>query len=115
MGVLGDQPNRNYYKDGDIDAYLEWFAKLATKHATTLETVVKAHNALQFERQLDIRVQAGDYLDEQLGGFGDLMETFNARFGEFNRSIDEIACAFLRTAESLQHIADAIERTANTE
>ena len=75
MGTLGNQPERNYFRvqNDDLDAFLETAAKLAKKHSTTIESVIEAKRVLETERRNSILSLAGDYHDEQIGGFGDIL------------------------------------------
>ena len=75
MGVLGSQPPRNSHRVDDL--YLEQFishaSKLAKKHGVTVESVIEARRVLEMERANDLRNLAGDYHDEQMGGFGQIL------------------------------------------
>ncbi len=75
MGTLGSQPERNHYRvsHDELDAFLEDATKLAKKHDISLEAVIEAKGVLEMERQNNVAVQAGDYTDEQAGGFGDVL------------------------------------------
>lgn len=75
MGVLGNQPERNSFlvRHDQLDGFLEDAAKLAKKHATTVEAVIEAKKVLEMERRNSILSLAGDYHDEQMGGFGEIL------------------------------------------
>ncbi|EGQ9167660.1 hypothetical protein ACTA57_004462 [Vibrio parahaemolyticus] len=75
MGTLGNQDPRDHFTNGinSLDYFLEDAANLAKKHKTTLEVVVQAKHALEIERQNNIAIQHGDYIDEQAGGFGEIL------------------------------------------
>ena len=75
MGILGSQPERNYYRvsHNELDGFLEDAAKLAKKYSISLEAVIEAKRVLEMARQNDISVQAGDYTDEQASGFGAIL------------------------------------------
>ncbi len=75
MGTLGNQmPRKNYLiRKDDIDHFLTYATELAQKHSISIETVIEAKRVLELSRQNDITVQSGDYLDEQAGGFGNVL------------------------------------------
>lgn len=75
MGTLGNQPARDSFsvKHDYLDAFLGNAAKLAKKHSTTIEAVIEAKRVLEMERRNEIATLAGDYHDEQMGGFGDIL------------------------------------------
>lgn len=76
MGVLGNQPPRNEYRVGVgyLDAWLANASELAKKYSVGIDTIIAAKRALELERQNSIRSLAGDYHDEHLGGFGQILE-----------------------------------------
>lgn len=76
MGVLGSQPPRDSYRvqHDDLDAWLEGATALAKKHSISVDAVIAAKRVLELERQNSIKSLAGDYHDEQMGGFGQVLE-----------------------------------------
>ena len=84
MGNLGGQLNRNLFQvsNENIDQFLEGAADLAKKHSTTIAVVVEAKRVLEMERNNSILVQAGDYHDEHLAGFGEILSRIADMVGE---------------------------------
>ncbi|MBT4122768.1 MAG: hypothetical protein HOE35_02420 [Candidatus Ruthia sp.] len=80
MGVLGSQPERDAYRIDNalLDAFLHDIKVLSDKHSISTETAIEAARVLELKRKNDISVQAGDYFDEQLGGFGDILRNIAA-------------------------------------
>lgn len=75
MGTLGNQPERKSYsvQHDYLDAFLADAAKLAKKHSIPIESVIEAKRVLEMERRNSILSLAGDYHDEHMGGFGDIL------------------------------------------
>lgn len=75
MATLGNQPPRNQFTNSVelLDNFFEYAVDLANKHKTTLDVVIQAKHALEIERQNNIAIQHGDYIDEQAGGFGEIL------------------------------------------
>lgn len=75
MGTLGNQSPRDQFTNSlkSLDYFLKDATDLAKKHKTTIEVVVQAKHALEIERKNNIAIQHGDYVDEQAGGFGEIL------------------------------------------
>ena len=76
MGTLlgGQSPRDDYRVSFDkLDSFLEDAGKLAKKHSIAIESVIDAKRVLEMERRCSVAVQAGDYLDEQASGFGEIL------------------------------------------
>lgn len=75
MGTLGSQDRRDSWNvsSRELDEFLAHANQLATKHGVPVEAVIEAKRVLELDRQNSIAVQAGDNLDENLGGFGNLI------------------------------------------
>ena len=75
MGVLGNQPPRDNQRVDDryLDEFLGTAVKLAAKHKISVESVIEARRVLEIERANDLRNLAGDYHDEHMGGFGEIL------------------------------------------
>lgn len=75
MGVLGNQPERDSFRlpVGYLEAFLEDAAKLAEKHSISIEAVIEEKRVLEMERRNSILSLGGDYHDEYMGGFGDIL------------------------------------------
>ena len=76
MGSLGHQLNRSRFEvtENQLDAFLKKAAELAKKYSINVRDVIEAKRSLELERQNNIKVQAGDFLDEQAGGLGEILE-----------------------------------------
>ena len=72
MKTLGNQPPRDQFTNSIelLDNLFEYASHLAKKHKTTIDVVIQAKHALEIERQNNIAIQHGDYIDEQADGFG---------------------------------------------
>ena len=75
MGTLGNQPPRNSHSVDDryLDEFLGQAVKLAAKHKITVDAVIEARRVLEMERTNDLRNLSGDYHDEHMGGFGEIL------------------------------------------
>jgi hypothetical protein len=73
MGTLGSQPAREYVHK-DLGTFIKEIIKLSKEHAISVESVIEAKKAIELERQNCLSVQNGDYKDEQMGGFGKILE-----------------------------------------
>lgn len=70
MGMLGNQDPRDHFHV-DLDRFLAEVKVIAKKHGVSIESFIEAKRVLEMDRRNSLAVQNGDYLDEQLGGFGD--------------------------------------------
>lgn len=70
MGMLGNQDPRDHFHV-DLDSFVAEVKEIAKKHSVSVESVIEAKRALEMDRRNSLAAQNGDYLDEQLGGFGD--------------------------------------------
>lgn len=75
MGTLGAQPRRPTCRidEGDLDSFLSQAVKLAAKHSIGVESVIEARRVLEIGRANDLQLISGEYHDEHMGGFGDLL------------------------------------------
>ncbi len=75
MGVLGNQSPRDsyYFTQEQLDLFLEDAVNLAKKHSISVESVIEAKRVLETERRNSMDSLAGDYHDEQMGGFGEIL------------------------------------------
>ncbi len=76
MGTLGKQPRRDQWdvSSHDLDDFLGYANQLAAKHGIPVEAVIQGKRVLEMERANSIAVQAGDFTDENLGGFGERID-----------------------------------------
>ncbi len=76
MGTLLNQSPRKYWavtKD-NVDSFLEDAMELAQKHKITISDVFEAYKICEAQRKHNLYVANGDALDEQLAGFGELIQ-----------------------------------------
>jgi hypothetical protein len=76
MGMLGNQGPRNYYdiNDSGLQGHLDRIQYLSRTYDMSVRDVIEAQRVLELARTNNIRVEAGDYLDEQIGGFGEILK-----------------------------------------
>ena len=75
MGTLGNQPHRDNHRVDDryLDEFIAYSVKLAAKYKVSIESVIEARRVLEMERANNLRNLAGDYHDEHMGGFGQVL------------------------------------------
>jgi hypothetical protein len=75
MSTLFTQPPRDYKRatSVDVDDFLAIAKELALKHKIEVSDVVAAKHALELQRRNDLQVANGDAYDEQLAGFGEIL------------------------------------------
>lgn len=75
MGTLGNQLPRDSHVVDDryLDAFIASAVKIATKHNISVESVIEARRVLEIERSNNLRSLSGDYHDEHMGGFGEIL------------------------------------------
>jgi hypothetical protein len=80
MGVLGNQPPRQSHTVDShyLDEFLATVVKLSVKHKISVEAVIEARRVLELERSNDLRNLSGDYHDEHMGGFGEILSRIAA-------------------------------------
>ena len=76
MGTLFNQSPRNYREVSlyELDLFLKQAADLANEFNISVSDVIEAKKALEMERQNSLCVASGDTLDEQLAGFGQILQ-----------------------------------------
>ncbi|MBR8534413.1 hypothetical protein KDU71_02490 [Carboxylicivirga sediminis] len=90
MGTLQQQPPRNYSKidENRLETFIEEINEVAQNTGVSLETALKAREILEIERRNDLFVANGDIHDEQMGGFGDLLENLTNAISELQNNDD---------------------------
>jgi len=76
MGTLKEQPVRrtlNISKEQHV-RFVEEIASVASETGISIENVLKAREIMELSRRNDLFVANGDIHDEQMSGFGDLLE-----------------------------------------
>lgn len=88
MGTLQQQPARNYSKidENRLETFIEEINEVAQKTGVSLETALKAREILEMERRNDLFVANGDIHDEQMSGFGDLLEDLTNAISELQNN-----------------------------
>lgn len=78
MGTLFEQTPRNYLTidEKDVEKLLYSFDVITTQNAVELKDVIKLYEAMEYGRRTTSYIQNGDAKDEQLAGFGELIEKF---------------------------------------
>ena len=78
MGTLFDQAPRDYLTVtlGDVEHFLRSAIKTSKITGVTLDQTLKAWEILEMERQNSLAAINGDIHDEQMAGFGELLEKF---------------------------------------
>lgn len=76
MGTLFSQDERNFRRVElqEVDDFLGYAKELASKHKIDVKDVIAAKHALEIERANHLSVDAGNILDEQLAGFGEILK-----------------------------------------
>jgi hypothetical protein len=76
MGTLFSQAPRKYLAVSreDVDFFLSDAGELAKKHKLTVADVIAARAVLETARASDLAVRNGDAFDEQVAGFGELVQ-----------------------------------------
>ncbi len=96
MGTLFEQSPRTleHVKIEDIYYFIEEFKrylKKLDKNDIILSDFIQIHKVLEYKRRTDILVNDGDAKDEQLAGFGELLQELNQNIGFLNTHFQEIA------------------------
>lgn len=96
MGTLSQQPAREHHaiSQKDLEAFLSLATDLAKKHGIEVSVVIEAAKVLQMERRNDLSVNAGDIFDEQLAGFGDILN-------DIAHALKDVAIALERQADNV--------------
>ena len=76
MGTLFEQEPRDYrlISSGDLRSFLESATRLAKEFNISVSDVIQAKKALEMERQNSLYAANGDAFDEQLSGFGEILQ-----------------------------------------
>ena len=74
MGVLGNQPPRDTHRvtDDCLDSFLDYCRDLSHEYHISIDSVIRAKQALELCRQNENYIQNGDYTDEHMSGFGEI-------------------------------------------
>ena len=76
MGTLFHQEPRNYrsVQESELKAFLEYAVALSKHFKISVSDVIEAKKVLELQRQNTIYVENGDTFDEQLAGFGKILQ-----------------------------------------
>jgi len=76
MGTLFDQKVRHYgtVEYSHLDDFIAVIVKLSKKHGISVAEVIAAKEVLENERNNNFQVNNGDAFDEQMAGFGELLQ-----------------------------------------
>ncbi|MFV0376874.1 MAG: hypothetical protein ACK5JD_06170 [Mangrovibacterium sp.] len=81
MGTLFNQHPRNYHLVEEADE-IKNVVELASKFKLSIADTILILEYTEKKRTNNIRVADGDIKDEQLAGFGELIQDFNANLRE---------------------------------
>lgn len=89
MGTLFNQDERHNYNitESDLEEVLESFIQLSRKYRCELKDVIALRHAMAVDRLADLQVDDGNRKDDQLKGFGELLETLNENVLTIARSL----------------------------
>ena len=90
MGVLGNQPSREEYRVSNqyLAAWVEDAVDLAKKLDISVDSVIAAKRVLELERRNSMDSLAGDYHDEHMGGFGDILRSLGDSISRIADSLE---------------------------
>jgi len=76
MGTLFSQPERKRYEISErlLKDRLSFYSGLAKEYKCSLSDVINLEKVLQLERKNQLTVDNYNILDEQLAGFGELLQ-----------------------------------------
>ena len=76
MGILGNQQDRSTfaYSEGSVIDLLNEIKNVARSTGLSADQVLKAYEIKEYERRTNAYIENGDFIDEQMGGFGELLE-----------------------------------------
>lgn len=76
MGTLFKQEPRPYYANSidDIDEQIKIMGALSKAHKIPLDQVISIAHVLELRRANDLYAYNGDAFDEQMQGFGELLQ-----------------------------------------
>ena len=76
MGILGNQQDRSTfaYSEGSVIDLLNEIKNVARSTGLSADQVLKAYEIKEYERRTNAYIENGDFTDEQMGGFGELLE-----------------------------------------
>lgn len=91
MGTLFSQRPRNYfYIDFKyVKSACEEILKIAKETKMSVSDVIEVYKIETQNRDIDRKVADGDIKDEQLAGFGELIDSFNSNVEKFIELIEE--------------------------
>ena len=79
MGTLFHQIDRNEFKvsKNSVEKLLTDALHIATKHQVSVNTVIEVYNVLEIRRKNNLYLWNGDNFDEQMAGFGKILQTIS--------------------------------------
>jgi hypothetical protein len=81
MGTLFNQQPRNSYSvNGEEE--IQYILKLSSKYKIPVQETIEILKLAEKSRENDLFRADGDIKDEQLSGFGELIQDFNLKLGE---------------------------------
>lgn len=91
MGTLKEQDPRNFrhIKYSDIVDFITEAKSIAKDEDISLELVFEAYRIKEVERRNNLFVDNGNIFDEQMAGFGGLLESLIAHFNVISTVLDD--------------------------
>lgn len=91
MGTLFEQPPRNalYLSQHEIKTFMDDALALSAQYKVSLETILKVYEIKELERRNNLYKTNGDILDEQLAGFGVILEKISESLGTISENIGQ--------------------------
>jgi hypothetical protein len=89
MGTLFNQPSRQLHNvdEKSIVETIIKFKNIAEKYNVTFDQVIKIADIKEAERTNDLHVYSGDVHDEQMAGFGELIQQLDATLFKLTHEI----------------------------
>jgi len=88
MGTLFDQPIREpHFADENMEGHITWLKKKAKKHGITYAEAVATFDTLERQRTNNLQKADNDIKDEQLAGFGSLLNEIADSLSELAEAV----------------------------
>lgn len=91
MGTLFNQPPRNSWgnDEKEFDKMAELIEYGVREHNYTIEQSIEICKVLEMQRENNFRWENGNIFDEQLAGFGELLQAYGGTMTEFRVILEE--------------------------
>lgn len=91
MGTLKNQPPRDTHSvlfEPTISTFIEMVKRVSVTHKLTIDQVLRIIEIMELDRKNNLTASDNDIKDEQLAGFGELIEKLNVTV-TLNKSEEE--------------------------